>query len=64
MTDQGKKALRQALQIIAGQPRIELINIEADISPYFASKLGHDGNLVNAAIEVVMEAIQRSGTRD
>jgi len=64
MNEQGKKVLTTALRIIAGQPkRVELVEIDSDIRDYFATAPQRGKSLVEFAIEVVVEAIEKSGTQ-
>jgi hypothetical protein len=57
MTAQGKKVLTTALRIIASKGDFHLVNIDTDIRPHFASAPERGQGLVEAAIQIVVEAI-------
>ncbi|HEY4361807.1 MAG TPA: hypothetical protein VGN17_12585 [Bryobacteraceae bacterium] len=60
MTEQGRKALTAALRIIAANGKTELVTIEPGIRSYFASASLRGEGMLEAAINVVVEAIEKS----
>jgi hypothetical protein len=60
MTEEGKKVLTTALRIIAANGHYELVQIDRDIRPYFESAPHRGQGIVEAAIQIVVEAIDRT----